>query len=254
MTENTNGRFVWHDLMTTNVEQSLRFYGDLFPEWNIETIPMGEHTYYKIFVGDLSFGGFVGMEATARGPRTHWIGYVGVSDCDETMMRCQQHGGRVAVPAFNVPGIGKFAVIQDPQGAIVKPFQMQTPIELSKSPSVGHLCWNELHTNDEDGSRRFYQSVFGWSAVENRIPGSGSHTIFRAGERKVAGCVPLPDGFDASPAWLTYIYADDVECRVDKAESLGAQTYVPPRPFYGSGRFSVLADSNGAAFAIYSLG
>jgi uncharacterized protein len=253
MAQNTDGRFVWHDLMTTNIEQSLSFYSELFPEWNIETIPMGDHTYHKIHVGDLSFGGFVNMEASDDGPSTHWISYVGVPNCDETVARCEQHGGTTVIPGFDVPNIGKFALIQDPQGALIKPFQLHSPIELADVPVAGHLGWHELLTNDTDGSRQFYQSVFGWSAVEKQIPAEGTYTVFRAEEQEVAGCLPFPDGTEAPSSWLTYVFADDVESRAEKAESLGAQVYVMPRHIQGIGKFCVLADSNGAAFALYCL-
>jgi predicted enzyme related to lactoylglutathione lyase len=253
MTLDNNGRFVWHDLMTTNVEGSLAFYGQLFPEWNIETVPIREHTYYKIHVDEFTFGGLVAMSETENGPRTHWIGYIDVADCDETLARCAQHGGTVIVPSFDVPDIGKFAVLSDPQGALFKPFQMQTPNPLAEKPANGHLGWDELHSNDMHASRRFYQSVFGWSAVEKQIPGAGPYTAFRIGEREIAGCLPFPEGIDAPPSWLTYIYADDVEARAEQAEALGAQTYVLPREAPGIGKFSVHADPNGAAFAIYSL-
>jgi predicted enzyme related to lactoylglutathione lyase len=239
--------------MTTNVAQSLEFYAGLFPEWDIKTIPMGEHTYYKIFVGDLSFGGFVQMEATEAGPRTHWIGYVGVDDCDEMVARCERYGGTTVIPGFEVPNIGKFALIQDPQGAMLKPFELYEPIELPDKPATGHLGWNELHTNDPNASRQFYQSAFGWSAVEKQIPGAGPYTAFRIGELEVAGCLPFPDGVDAPPSWLTYVYADDLEDRAEKTEALGAETYMPPRAVPGIGKFSVHADTNGAAFALYNL-
>src|SRR5688572_23404966 len=115
-------RFVWHDLMSTDREVSLRFFGDLFG-WTVQAIDMGEHGEYQMLhAGGQSFGGAVGLGNEAGRP-SHWISYIGCDDVDAVAARAAEIGGRVGVPPTDIPGIGRFAVMIDPQGAAFSAFQ-----------------------------------------------------------------------------------------------------------------------------------
>lgn len=248
------GRFVWHDLMTTDAGRSLDFYGELFPEWSVEDIDVGEAgTYHMISVDGVKAGGVVSIPPDAGLP-SHWIGYVAVADCDATVERVKEAAGSLVVPAHTAPGIGRFAVIADPVGAMVKPFQIESEIALPARPVAGQFAWDEVLSNNVSATRRFYQSVFGWSVIEQPIEGMGTYTLFRVNEQDTAGCLAMPPEAEGNPAWLTYLCAEDIEDRVAKAESLGAQVFVQPQSVPGVGRFAVLADSNHALFALFRKG
>ena len=123
---NNSGRFVWHDLMTTNAARSIEFYGQLFSEWDIEGIDTGAAgNYHMIHVYGVKVGGIVSIPPDAGIP-SHWIGYVSVADCDATVERVQAAGGELVIPPHTAPGVGRFAVVADPVGAMVKPFQMDS--------------------------------------------------------------------------------------------------------------------------------
>ena len=78
----TLGRFVWHDLMTTDVEAATSFYTALFPEWRINTVPMeGGFDYHMIGAAGANVGGMLLLDE-ALGFPSHWISYVAVEDCD----------------------------------------------------------------------------------------------------------------------------------------------------------------------------
>ncbi|MBI1310125.1 hypothetical protein GC176_02370 [bacterium] len=244
------GRFVWHDLITTDVGSAVDFYGRLFPEWSIEKLETdGGSRYHVIEVAGQDIGGIVGVPAESGIP-AHWIGYVAVEDCDAAVKRTIDLGGNCLVPAIDVPQIGRFAIVQDPRGAVIKPFHVQKQIEFPAEAVVGRAYWNELLTKDVGSARDFYRSVFGWSSVEQPIEGRGVYTLFRAGEQDVAGVLLLPPDSDASQTWLTYFYADDLDPRANSVEVLGGQVIVKPQDIPDVGRFSVLADPAGALFAL----
>lgn len=251
MSDSLLGRFVWHDLMTTDTEKSLAFYGELFPEWTVDDIDIGEAgTYHMILVDGQKAGGMVSLPADAGIP-SHWIGYVAVKDCDATVERVKEAAGSLVIPAHTAPGVGRFAVVADPVGAMLKPFQVESEITLPTEPASGQFAWNEVLSNNVSITQRFYQSVFGWSVIEKPVAGMGTYTLFRVDEQDTAGCMAMPPEAESHPAWLTYFYADDLDDRVAKAESLGAEIFVQPQDIPGVGRFSVLADSNNAFFALY---
>ncbi len=244
------GRFVWHDLITTNVDGAVDFYGKLFPEWSIEKLETeGESQYHVIEVAGQDIGGIVGVPEESGIP-THWIGYVAVEDCDAAVKRTVDLGGNCLVPAIDVPQVGRFAIVQDPQGAVLKPFRVQKQLALPTEPIAGRPAWNELLTKDVAAARDFYCSVFGWSSIEQPVEGMDTYTLFRAGERDVAGIMSLPKDAEAPPNWLTYFHVEDVDSRAHTVEGLGGQTFVAPQDIPDVGRMSVHADPTGGFFAL----
>ena len=172
------GRFVFHDLMTNDSVRSATFYRSLFPEWDVQDVDLGEAgTYHIIRVGGMKCGGIVPVDLSS-GLAAHWIGYVEVTDCGAATECAVAEGGHVPVPTMDVPGIGKFAVVMDRQDAILKALEPAVPIELPSEPASGQFYWNELLTTDVPSARSFYQSVFGWSAIE--IDGNDMQALVEA--------------------------------------------------------------------------
>lgn len=247
------GRFVFHDLMSDDVGRSTSFYGSLFPEWEIQEIDLGDAgSYHSISIDGLRRGGIVPFAANAN-VASHWVGYVEVADCEATIDRAISDGGTVPVSMMDVPYMGKFSVIMDRENALTKALEPASPIEYPDRPSSGQFCWNELLTTDVSSARSFYQSVFGWSAIEQSLPGKGEYSLMRAGEQDVAGIMPMALDANHDPAWLTYFYAEDLDERFIQAETLGATTVILPRDISGVGRFTVLVDPVGALFAMMCL-
>jgi len=113
-----HGRFSWNELMTTDVEGAKVFYAKLFG-WQYEAFPMDEKTYHVIRSGDDETGGIMEMPPPAEGHPPAWGAYVTVDDVDETARRAEELGGKIHLPPTDIPKVGRFAVIQDPQGAFI---------------------------------------------------------------------------------------------------------------------------------------
>ena len=245
------GRFVWHDLMTTDVTAAITFYRSLFPEWSVEVIAIGSGaSYHRIRVGDADQGGVAELSGEA-GLTSHWIGSVSVDDCAAAVRRAEHCGGRCLVPVVDVPHVGKFALVQDSQGAVIKPFESARPHNAPTTPTPGQIVWDELLAPHISGSRRFYETVFGWSSVEALIEGTGNFVTFKVGQQDVAGGLTKPAGELRVAQWYPYFAADDVDARSARAVELGAKTCVPAREIPGVGRFAVHVDPTGATFALF---
>jgi hypothetical protein len=244
------GRFVWHDLMTTDVDAAKAFYTALFPEWALSTLPMeGGFHYDMIGAGGSDFGGIVSLDGIVGVP-SHWIGYVAVEDCDATVAKVEQLGGRCVMPAVEMPNIGKFAVVHDAQGAHFKPFQLAFPRSLPKEPAIGQFCWDELRTSDIAAARSVYCDLFGWESSEVDMGEMGVYVLFKINGMEFAGGMLMPPDTTAPPNWLPYLCTDDIDARAAKAVELGATIFVKPTDIPNAGRFSVHADPTGAAFAL----
>lgn len=259
------GAFVRHDLMTTRLEIVRPFYGALFPEWSLTLEPQSSGGgFATIRMDGIEQGALVGLPDDAPFP-PYWLGTVLVEDCEATVARCQQAGGTCLLPALGVPGSCRIAVLEDCEGVSIRAMDSRGPLGRPEVFRSGHFCWDELLTRDLRAARSFYPSVFGWAATEVILPETGPYTLFKFGASDIAGSLPLPDepesGIEAeteaekTPAcWLTYIFAADIDDRAQRAEALGARTWVTPRDIPGIGRFSIHADPAGALFGLMRLG
>ncbi|BBD09875.1 VOC family protein [Desulfovibrio ferrophilus] len=116
----TQGMFSWNELMTTNVEEAKEFYAELF-DWQYEEAPMeGGGTYHVAVVDGVQVGGMFERPANIpEGLPAHWRSYVTVDDVDECADMAGAMGGTVLLNPTDLPGVGRFCIIQDPQGAVL---------------------------------------------------------------------------------------------------------------------------------------
>jgi predicted enzyme related to lactoylglutathione lyase len=236
------GTFIWHENHSTDVEKAKSFYTELLG-WQTEAWS-GEMDYTVIKVGDKGHGGFM---AAQGGAPSHWLGHVLVEDTDEAARRAEAAGGRVLFGPQDIPEVGRFALIADPQGAIVSAFAPQGEGDLTE----GVFVWDELHTSDPGAAKSFYGEVFGWTARDEDMGGM-TYSIFQSGGgTDVGGCMQLMEGMQAPPHWLVYIGTDDVDATTARAKELGATVHIEPADIPNIGRFSVLQDPTGAAFGLY---
>lgn len=122
----TPGAFSWCELMTTDAKAATEFYSGLFG-WSVQTMPMPQGDYHVLKVGDAMIGGIMAIPKEAQGMPPNWGAYVTVEDVDATVRRCQALGGRVCHPPQEIPGVGRFAVIADPQGATLNVVAYDAP-------------------------------------------------------------------------------------------------------------------------------
>ena len=113
-----HGAFSWFELMTTDVEAAKTFYSRLFG-WQTEKAPMEDMNYTLVKVGDESLGGIMSMPPQAEGPPPSWGIYVTVDDVDATARKAEELGAKILVPLTDIPDVGRFFVLQDPQGAVI---------------------------------------------------------------------------------------------------------------------------------------
>jgi predicted enzyme related to lactoylglutathione lyase len=114
----THGAFSWSELMTTDPAAAVAFYGALFG-WTADNVDMGTGPYHVVKAGEASVGGIMAMPPSVpAGTPPCWGCYVTVDDCDASVARCTELGGRVLMPPMDVQGVGRMAVLQDPQGAV----------------------------------------------------------------------------------------------------------------------------------------
>jgi hypothetical protein len=109
--------FCWNELMTRDVGACKKFYTQLFG-WSTQDVPMGPMTYTLFKIGEKNVGGMMAITPQMGPAPPHWLSYVAVSNIEATTRKATELGAKVLVPPTDVPTIGRFAVFQDPSGAV----------------------------------------------------------------------------------------------------------------------------------------
>ncbi len=245
----SHGTFVWHDVMSTAPEKARRFYTELFG-WSAIDHPTPEGNYTLFHLGDRKVGGMVGVDPKGNVP-SHWMPYVSVPKLEEALEKSRELGAKVVFGPMGLPDVGRWAVVQDPQGGYVSPFEAAAEMcgPAGDLPPVGAFCWEELNSTDPAASVRFYTSLFGWKAESMQLDPLGVYTLLHAGPAQIGGVAPVQG--PPMTYWLSYVHVADVDASSRRAENLGGRVLVPPENIPDIGRFSVIADPAGAVLAFY---
>lgn len=238
----------WVDLAWSDLPAAHRFYQGLFG-WELQAGPP-EAGGYAMFTkgGKLVCG--VGPKMAGPEQASAWSTYVNVEDADDTAARVNGAGGQVLFGPMQVLESGKLLSFLGADGSVCGAWQPGTHKGADLANEPGTFCWNELHSRDTAEAREFYAAVFGWQSAAQDM-GGVDYTIFEVGGAPVAGMVQAADEVppEGPSHWLVYFAVESCDDACAKATELGASMTVPPvdSPV---GRFSVLADPEGALFAL----
>ena len=264
---NPHGNFIWYELLTPEPDAAKRFY-DVVVGWDIEPAPSGEMDYRMITIpGGGNAGGVMRLspEMAEHGARPTWLGYLGVNDVDAMVASVEHVGGKTLMPAHDMPGVGRFAMIVDPQGApfyIMKPTpppgQEDTDSNAFSVDQPMHIRWNELATSDPDAAIHFYQHHFGWHQqgemdmpVLSEAEGGpmGKYRFLQHGGVTIGAVMPTMAHAPES-RWTYYIGVDDID-RAVKAVEVGGGTIIHGPQEIPGGEFSLsAADPHGVSFGL----
>jgi uncharacterized protein len=255
---NPHGDFIWYELITPDPVGAKAFY-DAVVGWTIEPEPSGEMDYRMIGRADGgSAGGVMRLtdDMTSHGARPTWLGYVNVDDVDATVASIESAGGKALLPAFDIPGIGRIAMVTDPQGAafyVMKPIPPQgrenEQSDVFSLDQPGRVSWNELSTSDPVAARQFYGERFGWTSDEFMPMGEMGEYRFldHHGVRigAIAGTSP-----GQKPKWRYYLRVASIAAAKEAAEKAGGTIAMGPMEVPTGDWIVIGTDPQGAEFAL----
>jgi hypothetical protein len=246
------GSFCWIELSTSDQQAGKHFYSSLFG-WTANDSPMGNNECYTMFQlegRNVAAAYTIQKDEVAMGVPPHWNLYIAVENADESTARATELGGTVLAGPFDVMEHGRMAVVQDPTGAVFCMWQSKAHPGIGIQGQANALCWADLSTPDQEKAVPFYEGLFGYqiSAPDNM----GGYLHIMNGEEMIGG-VQSKEGRNkfAPPHWLIYIMVEDCNAMTDKAKGLGANVHMGPVDMENVGWISVLADPQGAVFALF---
>ncbi|HEY7962985.1 MAG TPA: VOC family protein [Steroidobacteraceae bacterium] len=240
------GRFVWHELLTTDTAAAAAFYPKVVP-WRTQPSNMPGYTIWMS--AQAQVGGLMALPSEAGDSPPHWLVYIGTPNVDATCSQAQGLGARVVKPPGDIPNVGRFAVLADPQGAT---FALFTPggNQAPPTPQQGGFSWHELATTDVAAAVRFYGTLFGWSKGRGHDMGAlGVYQIFEHGGQQVGGMCNV-QGPSTAPSWLSYVHVADSAKAVAAAKGAGGRLLHGPMEVPGGSWIALMMDPQGGAFAV----
>ncbi|HKX91278.1 MAG TPA: VOC family protein [Sphingomicrobium sp.] len=250
------GDFIWYELMTPDPEGAKAFYDSVIG-WTIGEAAPKFNGYRMIGRSD---GGFAGgvlpltAEMQRHGARPVWLGYVSVPDVDQATAEIVKAGGTALMPAFDIPGVGRIALVADPQGAafyVMKPTPPEPKAQSDVfSPTAQQRAgWNELNTSDPAAARSFYASQFGWDTGDFMDMGDLGEYRFidHRGTRLGALCGVMPG---AKPAWRFYFRVPSIAAAKEAVEARGGSVGMGPHQVPTGDWIIIGTDPQGAEFAL----
>ncbi|CAM3063083.1 VOC domain-containing protein [Sphingomonas antarctica] len=251
---NKHGDWIWYELMTPDAEGAAAFYAAILP-WTVGDQP----EYREIETSAGHVGGMMTLtaEMQAGGATPGWVGYVKVENVDQTVTSVEHGGGRVLMPARDLPEAGRFAMVADPAGSR---FYIMTPRPTAGNPDAssnafaydapiaGHVAWNELWTADAEHALKFYTQRFGWvTEGEMDMGPAGKYHMIRHGSL-IGGVAGVSPGQPAG--WTFYFRVASIPAAVETVKQHGGTIVMGPHQIPGGDHIIIGADPQGAQFAL----
>ena len=245
------GRFIWFDLMTTDPAKAVEFYTSVVgwgtTQWE------GSAPYTMWTSASVPIGGVMQLPPEAGAP-PHWLAYISSPDVDATAQQAESLGGKVLVAPNDVPTVGRFAVLSDPQGAVFAIFMPKGDAPGHEGPpAVREFSWHELATREQPAAFRFYEALFGWYKTSAMDMGPmGQYQMFGRNDVELGGMFNKGAEMPGPPSWTHYILVDDINRALEAAKAGGGQVINGPMEVPGGDWIVTGVDPQGATFSLHA--
>ena len=253
--QSPTGKFVWYEYMGPDLEGAAEFYAHVVG-WTVKDSGMAGFPYKVASVGDHGVAGLMTLteDAKAMGVPPCWSGYVYVPDVDAGVKAVEAKGGRLMSGPMEIPGVGRFAVVADPYGAVYMIFKDAggNPPPAPAAETPGLVGWRELQAGDGAGAFDFYSSLYGWKKDgEFDMGPMGVYHLFSSAPGEGGGMMnrapQAPGNF-----WAYYFNVDAIGAAIERLTAKGGKVAFGPNQVPG-GLWTVRAiDPQGAYFALLS--
>ncbi len=249
------GKFVWCEYMGEDPKGAADFYTHVVG-WRARDAGTPGMDYTLLSAGDYGVAGMMAIppEAKAMGARPCWSGYLRVEDVDVEAAKLTAAGGSVKRPPADIPGVGRFAVVADPHGAIFMLFRDAggNPPPAPAPDTPGLVGWRELHAGDGATAFSFYSSLYGWTKRAGMDMGAmGVYQLFGLeGADTDEGGIMTRTPQTPGPFWLYYFNVAAIDAAAERVRAQGGKIVNGPMEVPGGQWIVHGLDREGAMFAL----
>jgi uncharacterized protein len=243
--------FFWHELMTSDTKAAEKFYRDVVG-WTAQDSGAPGMQYTVFSTAGQGVAGMMAITAdmAEHGARPGWLGYIATDDVDQAVSRISKEGGKALMGPHEVPGVIRFALMADPQGA---PFYVAKGLTPNPPPPLamgtpGTAGWNELMASDGKAAFAFYEKLFGWTKADAIDMGAmGTYQLFAAGGPPIGAMMTKPPQVPV-PFWGFYFNVPAIDAGSARITAGGGKILNGPMPVHGGQWIVQAMDPQGAAF------
>ena len=251
---NPPGSFIWYELLTGDPAAAAEFYGTVvgWRTHGFEGAPVEAYTLFQA-PGGVDVAGLMALPDGAPGPV--WLAYIGVDDVDAATESATRAGATVQMAPQSLPGVGRLAMLADPQGAAFYLMRGDSPEDSHSFQPItpGHAGWHELHTKGWEAARDFYHGQFGWQTSSEMDMGPmGKYSIFSIAGTDAGAIFNSPDV--PRPIWLVYFNVADLDSAAGRITEIGGTILHGPMDVPDGQRIVQARDPQGAMFALVGPG
>jgi predicted enzyme related to lactoylglutathione lyase len=243
-----DGLFAWYDIMAVDEAATNPFYSALFG-WDFSAEPRPNDGYRMVTFDGQGLGGSLPFQTESS--RSAWMGYIQVTGIEDQVARARELGATIFVELMEIPGVGKFAVLDDPTGGPFYLYEIVPEYRATESGydrGPGHIIWNELITNDLAAASAFYREIAGWELVP-MSDGPAPYTVAKADGIPVAGLFQ-PGELPEHSAWIMSVHTADIDATIEQVLALGGKVIHAANTVPGVGRTAWIADPTGGVIGL----
>lgn len=248
--------FFWYELMTSDLEGAEAFYPKVVG-WTTQEFPNQDMRYLVVNANGVGVGGMMTIPEDAKrmGAQPAWMGYIKASDVNGMTASLVKAGGQLHRPPEDIPGVGRFSIVADPQGAM---FMLLQPTGPDQDPAPmgtpGHVGWHELLTDHWADAFDFYSSQFGWTKDEAVDMGEmGIYQLYKAGGANASGGMMNRPPQVPVNNWGFYFNVDGgIDAAAKRVTDNGGSVYMDPMQVPGGQWVVNCQDPQGAYFSLLS--
>jgi predicted enzyme related to lactoylglutathione lyase len=240
ITDNTQqGKLIWADLYTGDIESSLNFYTETFG-WTIKKFGKNNKNYYLLFNGDKAIAGVLDRSAERnKTDKALWVGSISTNNVQKSANRAAKNNATIILEPHDFALYGKRAIIADPQGAIIAFLDLNAN-DNAYSKISDLWNWAQLFSINTEKSASFYQQTFNYT-VEKVAKSQDSYYLSKQDEVK-ATIVKLPSSFEQRDRWVNFVDVQNLTHILAKATKNGATMIYQSE----DNQLAIIADPNGA--------
>jgi len=250
---NRQGIPIWYECITADADATERFYGTVLG-WTCARMPGGPQMDYRIASANGTPVAGLMQQPEGEEMPLRWLIYFGVEDVDRSVQEAGQAGASVHVPPTDIPEVGRFAFLGDPQGAL---FYLMRGASEEESQAFqdggnapqGHAVWNELTAPDPESAIAFYGALLGLRREGGMPMGElGEYSFIHAGPERIGAVMgEVPNG---EPGWQVYFSVDDIDAAVERLGRANGRALQGPDEIPGEVFTVVAEDDQGARFGL----